>query len=680
MKLNLISLALCLIISISTLAQNAPCGFDRMVRTNSNAVQDFESVLLKYNTSSKSRRGNSSGKIYKIPVVVHIIHNGGAENISDAQVLSQIRVLNEDFRKISGTKGDGAGVDTEIEFELAKIDPKGKCTNGIVRIKSELTEHQTYQRSMLKDLSAWDANKYLNMYVVNTINNGILGYASFPGGPIGEDGIVVRDDAFGALGTVTNGNNLGRTTTHEIAHWFGLYHTFQEGCGIDICTDGDKVCDTPPVAAPNFGCPTINSCSNDSPNINDQVANYTDYTNDACKSMFTAGQRDRMQATLNTVRTIIWSNENLIATGTDSNYVAPATCSVVADFTTLNPNICLGSDLNFVSKSLNSPTSYLWTFNGGEPITSTLENPTIAYNTVGSFDVKLKTWNSTSADSFTISNFITVSNPSAGIPFLLYEGFESTSFPPLKISIQNPDTGVTWERTTLAAKTGTASVRINNLINTNYGQSDALVFDAFDLTTFNGTPFMKFNWAYVRSDPSYSDELLVLASKDCGLNWQRIFYRSGNSMTTGPTQASEYIPDSNTVWKNANINLSTFATQQNVIIKIVNVTDGGNCLYIDNIQLGDTAQTASIQPNYNLAKNITIYPNPIKDAFEINSEINLKGKKVIIYNTIGSEVQRIILQNEYNNKVNLINNVPAGMYYLKFENDTSAIPVKLIKN
>ena len=270
-----ITLITLLLLTFIIKAQNIePCYFDKYQRTNKKAIANAELEIQKGLNKSKQKLLSHNPNLKIIPVVVHVIHDGGTNNISDAQIQSQIDVLNEDFRKKIATNGYGNGVDTEIEFCLAKKDPQGKCTNGIVRINSPLSNHQTYQRSQLKLLSYWDNTLYLNMYVVKNINNGsgILGYSSFPGGPANEDGIVVRHDYYGKIGTAAS--SLGRTTTHEIGHWFGLYHTFNGGCGIDTCADGDLVCDTPPAANPNFGCPTINSCSNDIPNVNDQIQNY----------------------------------------------------------------------------------------------------------------------------------------------------------------------------------------------------------------------------------------------------------------------------------------------------------------------------------------------------------------------------------------------------------------------
>ena len=204
--------------------KNVPCYFDNYQRQNKIELQNSENVISKAIQHASVYKRSLIGTVKLIPVVVHVIHNGGVENISDAQIQSQIDVLNEDYRKMVGTSGDGSGVDTEVEFCLAKLTPDGRCTNGIVRIQSTLTNHLTYQRAQLKNLSYWDNTRYLNMYVVKTINggSGIAGYSSFPGGPPDEDGIVVLYNYFGRIGTVAAGST-GRTCSHELGHWFGLY-------------------------------------------------------------------------------------------------------------------------------------------------------------------------------------------------------------------------------------------------------------------------------------------------------------------------------------------------------------------------------------------------------------------------------------------------------------------------
>lgn len=621
----------CLMITLSVFAQKEPCYFDSYLRTQKNRIVAAEKVI----SNEVANLTKSSHGLKTIPVVVHVIHNGGTENISDAQILSQIEVLNEDFRKMPGTPGDGNGVDTEIEFCLAKISPDGNCTNGIVRVRSTLANHLTYERAQLKELSYWDNTRYLNMYVVKSINggSGIAGYASFPGGPPEEDGIVVRHNYFGKTGTASS--TLGRTTTHEIAHWFGLYHTFQDGCQTDLCTEGDLVCDTPPVALPNFNCPVVNTCSNDSPDVNDQVENYLDYTDDNCKNMFTDGQKQRMQATLNTFRTDIWSESNLISTGCDVNYTPPPVCSLVADFTTLNAEICVDGTITFYNRSLNGATSFLWTLPGANPSTSTDESPTVTYSSAGMFPVKLVVSNPEGTDSLEVMNYVTVSEPEPGTISSLQEGFENTAFPSNGITIDNPDNGITWERTTDAAYEGEASARIQNLINTNYGQSDAMVLPRMDFTTLTTPIRLKFKWAYARSSPTYSDELIVLVSEDCGNTWTQRFYRSGSSLASGPTQATLFIPDSSQ-WRSADVNLNAHSNSDRVDIKIVNVTDGGNALYIDQITLNDAAIVGL--EDLESEVSLKVFPNPAKDKLTVQSGSELSGiNNIKVHDLLGKE-------------------------------------------
>jgi PKD repeat protein len=252
--------------------------------------------------------------ILTVPVVVHVIHLGEAigsgTNISDAQVLSAIAGLNEDYRKVPGTNGFGAGVDTEIEFCLAVRDPNGNATTGINRVNGSsvplyATQGITAGQGQgaveldVKNLSRWPNNQYYNIWVVTEIENnnggsGIQGYAYFPTtSPV--DGTVILYNAFGTVGNLKSYTNMNRTLTHELGHGMNLYHTFQStsSCNPETnCnTQGDRVCDTPVT--------TLNSnCNSPACSGTQQVANYLDYTSQACKNMFTTGQKNRMRAAL----------------------------------------------------------------------------------------------------------------------------------------------------------------------------------------------------------------------------------------------------------------------------------------------------------------------------------------------------------------------------------------------
>jgi hypothetical protein len=249
----------------------------------------------------------------KIPVVVHVVHKTAAQNISDAQVKSQIDVLTADFRKknadVSSTPGAfvALATDARVVFELAKTDPSGNPTTGITRTATAVTaftDDDAVKSSATGGANAWPADKYLNVWVCQ-LAGGLLGYAQFPGGPAATDGVVVRHSAFGTTGTAAAPFNLGRTATHEVGHWLNLRHIWgDDGTG---CSGSDFVTDTPNQAGPNVGVPAFPhvSCGN-GPN-GDMFMNYMDYVDDAAMVMFSAGQVTRMQATLDGLRSAIGS-------------------------------------------------------------------------------------------------------------------------------------------------------------------------------------------------------------------------------------------------------------------------------------------------------------------------------------------------------------------------------------
>ncbi len=667
-----------LILTCSLNAQQVPCYFDEY--TNNESLSDAERQIQEgvQNILSGNRTMDS---VRAIPVVVHIIHTGGSENISEAQVQNQIQVLNEDFGKLPGTNGFGLGVDTEVRFFLANLDPGGRCTNGIVRVNSPLANHQSYQRALLKELSFWDNTRYLNIYVVKSINGNVAGYSSFPDGPPEADGIVVRHNYFGNSGTANN--FLGRTTTHEIGHWFGVFHTFNNACGDDVCTSGDFICDTPPQFEPNFSCTTKNTCSNDVPDLNDLKENYMNYTPGSCKNMFTEGQKIRMQSTLNEIRTEIWSADNLLGTGYDSVYMPPVVCPVVAGFVSLTRDICFGNSVYFMDISLNDATTWQWSFPGGNPAVSNEANPTVIYNTIGTYDVTLIVSDGASTDSLTIASYINVGSPGIGDALSYSENFDDGLYPPAGITINNPNGGITWVLDSLASTSGMYSMRMDNYASICCGTVDEIILPNLDFTSISPDPeiYMSFNWAYARSDPSFSDELLVLLSTDCGTTFAQVFYKTGNAMTTGPTQTTSFVPDS-TQWKSAFINLDEYKDETFVQVKVVNVTDGGNNLYVDDLYIGNGSDLVSASEIFVEGASLKIYPNPASDKININ--LDLPEKEMIsvkLINAQGMLLREIPDQDFMAGQQQLYFStmgIPTGVYFVVLEADGHRKAVKVL--
>ncbi|MBC8265490.1 MAG: zinc metalloprotease [Flavobacteriales bacterium] len=279
--------------------------------------------------------------IITIPVVVHVVYNSPQQNISDAQVQSQIDVLNNDFRRtnvdaiMTPTVWTSVAADCEIEFCLASTDPNGNSTNGITRTQTTSSSF-SMQGDPVKDAAnggkdAWPNADYLNIWVCN-LGSGLLGYATPPFGGIGQnDGVVIGYSYFGTIGTVQNPYNKGRTATHEVGHWLNLEHLW--GGGFGNCGN-DNVNDTPTQEEENYGCPAFphNASSCNTTNTDgDMFMNYMDYTNDACMNMFTQGQKTRMIAAINQSRQNLL-NHNLCGSAPPPPPCAPISPPITEDF------------------------------------------------------------------------------------------------------------------------------------------------------------------------------------------------------------------------------------------------------------------------------------------------------------------------------------------------------------
>lgn len=293
---------------------------ERLLRTNrdyARARDESENTLFEYRMR---RRALARTGVTVIPVVVHVVWNKDhpEQNISDAQVKSQIDVLNQDYRRlnpdVSGTPAPFLPLtaDARVEFALADKDPAGNPTPGITRRKTDtasFSDDDGVKSAPTGGADAWPADKYLNIWVC-PLGGGLLGYAQFPGGPAATDGVVILHSAFGTTGTATAPFNKGRTATHEIGHWLNLRHIWgDDGTG---CSGSDFVDDTPNQAGSNYGQPAFPHITcNNGPN-GDMFMNYMDYVDDPAMFMFTPEQVVRMQATLDHERSSIGSTKPVV--------------------------------------------------------------------------------------------------------------------------------------------------------------------------------------------------------------------------------------------------------------------------------------------------------------------------------------------------------------------------------
>jgi hypothetical protein len=362
----------------------------------------FENWIAPLVKKHKAMRSNSaSGGIITIPVVVHVIHSGQAigvaPNITDAQVQSQITVLNQDFRKMLGTPGENSnpiGADIQIEFALAQQDPNGNPTNGIDRVSFCQESWSVYNNEIdlnVKPATIWDSTQYLNMWTINLVDD-ILGYAQLPeasgldglgsGGNSNSDGVVARYSTFGSS-DYNNGSFLlaapydkGRTMTHEVGHWLGLRHIWGDGSGDEVnnlpdCTASDFCDDTPQVGWEHYTCGIFDTCPQPG---NDMPENYMDYTEDACMNIFTQNQKARMDIIINNAtrrKELITSTKNTTIPlfANDAEVKAETNCSNVACFAGQRITIYNRGSSNLTSATVSyningvNSASYNWTGN-----------------------------------------------------------------------------------------------------------------------------------------------------------------------------------------------------------------------------------------------------------------------------------------------------------------------------
>ncbi len=319
---------LCLLSVSATWAQRVrDCAFSPVYQQHVQKIkaaavqrQAFEDSIQAFVEQRKNRGGRTADRIIRIPVVVHVIHNTadsnriggtGNANISVAQIESQIRVLNEDYRRQEGTRGyntNPVGADMEIEFYLANRDPNGNPTNGIVRrYRNQAVYNIQSDLETVSALSYWPSNRYLNIWVLPDIRN-YLGYGQFPASTSVEglnayyedfpqtDGVFIAHQYFGDTGNLADETySYGRTLTHEVGHWLGLIHTWgDQYCGTDYCDD------TPPTESANntrFCNDRYSTCVSGQSTRN-MIENFLDYSPDACMNTFTQDQKSRVRAVL----------------------------------------------------------------------------------------------------------------------------------------------------------------------------------------------------------------------------------------------------------------------------------------------------------------------------------------------------------------------------------------------
>jgi PKD repeat protein len=617
---------------------------------------------------------NKSGVIsYTIPVVYHIIHNNGPENVSNATIEASIANLNEDFQKLNTdisqvvSSFTGIAADIEIQFRLAHIDPNGNCTEGITRTVSTETYAMTENA---KSLVNWNTTKYLNIWVGQTMASGSGGWSYYPGWAPSQnqEGIVIRSA------------QLGNSITHEVGHFLNLPHTWgssntpgqASNCSLD-----DGVSDTPNTIGNSGTCNTSSiTCSS-----LDNVQNYMDYA--TCTRMFTEGQKSRMHAALNSAfgaRNNLWTSANLIATGTNDPY-GPVICKPVAEFSYDKKYICEGASVTFTDHSWGSDaTVWNWTFTGGSPTTSSNQNPTITYPLAGIYGVTLVASNTAPGNDIeTKNNIITVSSLTADYIGPMVDGFENTTTFSNDWRIESNE-GQVWNNNNAAAATGSRSVRILNYFISSTGEVDQLISPSYNISALT-LPGMKFKVAYAQTVSTDADKLMVYYSTNCGESWVLKLPMVGAALASVPIQTNMFTPSGAGDWIEKTVDLSAIASSTNVRFKFEFVSGGGNNLYLDDINI---TGAVGVDEFSNIG-SFNVFPNPTNSSAQISFNLikDVENLSITIRNAVGQEVTNVIKGQSFSSGKYTLNideqrKLSSGIYFVEFNADNVVRVQKLI--
>ena len=608
--MKLIFLTLSSFLLLSTLsAQDHRCGTNEtLIGLGEEEMKARESFESYYQSILRNPQQRKKEPAYVIPIVFHIIHQNGTENVSDQAIEGLVKQINDDFNlNNSDTSSIGApfkkvAADMQIEFKLARKNPNGACTNGITRTISELTNNANDQ---VKNLVKWDNTRYLNVWVVKSVRSSgegtTLGYAYYPGTSSRNDGIVMRSDQMGS-----------NTLTHEIGHYLNLMHTFDGACSggtsSDCSRSGDRVCDTPPTADQNFRCPrSLNSCSNDFPDLRDQIENYMDYSD--CSAMFTAGQRERMHSAIDFFRSKLVSKANLAVTGVDKEEIVVAPKAL---FEVDRRAICANDQVQFSSNSCqySSSTKFAWKFEGPVTLESSEESPLITFQEKGSYSVELTVTNDGGTNSKKIDNLVVVHGNDQAFTAPFTELLNADDLPE-NWALDYESEGLRWEHS-----------------ESGYGNSNALFVDnyhspATQLNTSISLPpvdisasndqFLRYHLAYTEIEETSLDRLNIRISSDCGESWKLIRSSSSKDLISASKKGTPFVPGSGD-WTLQEVDLSRYADLGDLMVQFEFVSGGGNNLYIDNVTIG----TSELGISDLLNRYVNLYPNPVASGSDFS--------------------------------------------------------------
>lgn len=636
--------------------------------------------------------------VLTVPIVFHILHQKGTENISNEQILDQMLVLNNDWRAVNPDQNivipefqDLIG-DMLIEFKLPTKDAFGNCHNGIDRIQSVGT---FVGEDRFKD-NQWPRDKYLNVWISRRMRGGVAGYAYYPDATSGFleifDGIMQLANYTGSIGTSSVNNS--RTLTHEVGHYLNLAHPWGNTNEPGVVCGDDGVADTPITKGWNT-CPSPANSAVCDPDIKENYQNFMDYS--YCSYMFTVGQAERVRAaaiSTTAERNNLWSEANLQMTGVAEGF--ETSCAPQADFyaqvgTNLNnPDVpfnamsCTNTNVRFHDNSSRAiATGWEWTFQDGTPSTSTQRNPTVQFNSPGYKRVTLTVSNA-NGSSFAENDYaveIADQNTSWQAPYS--EGFDVNEgiWP---YSSHNHDLNHTsFQKFTAGGHSGNSCVYLNSgernpldIINpTNGSDIDDLVTPNMNLSGVSSAQ-LGFYYSYSTTTTdlaNVTEKLEIFSSLDCGRSWQLRTTIAQPALITNGTNGAP----GNFVARNITLPQSVLSNNVRFRFRFTSSDFSGN-LYLDDISIGMPVGLDEVAGDALL----NIFPNPTNDLFNVHvagmdrfiTQVTIQDLRgAVVYDnavapqgTIGLEISSRSL------------GLSEGMYVIRVNNELGSSAQKII--
>lgn len=676
LRLPLAALALTCLLPWSHAQDVWPCGqseaqaaFDA-AHPGARAAREAAEAQTRAAAQDVLSRGGEDDELYVIPVVFHVIHDNGPENISNAQIEDAMEILNRDFRLMNPDTGQivagfvDIAADVDIEFRLAKRDPQGNCHSGINRIQDELT----YQgNNDMKQLINWPRESYMNVYVAAEAA-GAAGYTNYPSEwGANTDGIVLKHEYVGSIGT---GNPYrSRTLTHECGHWLNLPHTWgssnspnePDNCDVDDGVEDTPLCLGSPVG---FCDPERTTCGS-----LDNVQNYMEYS--YCSRMYTLGQRARMRAALNSStadRNQLWTPQNLEETGV---FEEELLCK--AEFTVDRVEVCLGEEVQFTDQSFFGVTGWSWDFGDGTVLTGEVDtvhqNPVHAFNESGEFEVYLTVSNA--SGSVTSQDPVTITVLSVGaLPAVLQDSFEPNegTWSEGLWSVETLE-GQPWQIRQTTGYSGERSLYVRNRQNEG-GEITRVTSSTYDADGLAAL-YIGYKYAYSHRTTGETDDRLKLqVSKDCGQSWNtRQFHRGLIDLATAPDHGGNFYPSGVEEWAGhiEEVDNPVYLVP-NLRIRFEFESKGGNNVFLDDINIYGVDTLGNVvhldAPDAALAFGLHAFPNPSEGHFTVDARWAGQGAELLLRDAAGRLEQRIALPGEGSRRTRLEGLTP-GVHLLE---------------